>query len=258
VTPLAHAIEEIRLHGVRLHRLTMDQAVATVAEFLQAGGAHHVVTADTSAVVMAQHDHELREIIERAALVTPDSFGVTWAARRLGHPLPERVTGVDLMARLCAHCATSGHRIYLLGAAPGVAEAAAERLCARFPGLRVVGTHHGYFQPEEEEGIIAEIAASGADLLFVAFGIPRQEKWIARHLERLGVRVAIGVGGSLDVFSGRVQRAPRWVQRANLEWLDRLLRNPRKISKVKTLPVLVWLTLAAMLRGTEGARHRGR
>lgn len=250
---LGDDIQEVWLHGVRIHRLTMEQAVETIARFLRSPGGHHVVTADTSAVVMAQSDPELREIIARAALVTPDSFGILWAARRLGTPIPERVTGVDLMARLCAVCAESGHRVFLLGAAPGVAEDAAARLCARFPGLQVVGTQHGYFRPDEEEGIVARIAASGADLLFVAFGIPRQEKWIARHLPRLGVRVAIGVGGSLDVFSGRVRRAPRWVQRINLEWLYQLLHNPRKIGKVKTLPVLVWLTW----RARKGARPDG-
>ena len=243
MTPLAHAIEEIRLHGVRLHRLTMDQAVATVAEFLQAGGAHHVVTADTSAVVMAATT--AAEIIERAAYA--GRFGV--AERGVWGTRCGARHRVDLMARLCAHCATSGITS-TSGAAPGVA---GRQPSACAPVSPACGGHHGYFQPRK--GIIA-----GSRLrrrrAFVAFGIPRQESgspatWSVWEC------VAIGVGAAW-MSSRAVQRAPRWVQRANLEWLDRLLRNPRKISKVKTLPVLVWLTLAAMLRGTEGARHRGR
>lgn len=241
-------LEAIHLFGVNVHRLKMDQAVEAIEGFLQEGGPHHVVTADTSALVLAQKDAALREIINRAALVTPDSFGVVWAARRLGQPLPERVAGIDLMERLCARSAETGRRVYLLGAAPGVAECAARRLEDRFPGLRIVGARHGFFPPEEEEAIASEIADLKTELLFVALGIPRQEKWIACNLSRTGATVAIGVGGSLDVFSGRVKRAPRWMQRFNIEWLYRLWRNPRKINKVLTLPVLVLMTLKAAAR----------
>jgi len=251
-------LETIELFGVRVHRLTMEDAVAAVDGFLREGGARQVVTADTSMLVMAQRDPELREIINTAALVTPDSFGVLWAAHHLGLPLEERVTGVDLMERICARCAESGRKVFLFGAAPGVAEEAAARLKERFPGLQVAGTRHGFFKPDEEEGITAEIAASGADVLFVALGVPRQEKWIARSLDRTGVSVAIGVGGSFDVFSGRVKRAPRWVQRCNLEWLYRLCKNPRKIGKVKTLPVLVMMTLGTLARGGGKRAHRDR
>ncbi|MBI3948805.1 MAG: WecB/TagA/CpsF family glycosyltransferase [Armatimonadetes bacterium] len=245
-------LQAIQIFGVKIHRVTMDQAVDAVTGFLHEGGPHQVITADSSMLVMARRDEELRRTINDAALVTPDSFGVTWAARRLGRPLPERVTGVDLAERLCRRCASAGRRVFFLGAAPGVAEEAAARMAGRYPGLHVVGTRHGFFRAEEEEGIVAEIAASGAELLLVALGIPRQEKWIARHLSRLGVSAAIGVGGTLDVFSGRVARAPAWAQRGNVEWLYRLARNPRKIQKVKTLPVLVWMTLAAMARSDGG------
>lgn len=243
---------EIRLFGVRVHRVTMEQAVDAIVGFFGSGRPHHVVTADTSMLVMAQRDAELREIINRADLVTPDSFGVLWAAKRLGCPIAERVTGVDVVARLCEVCARAGRRVYFFGSAPGVADDAAARLAERFPGLQVAGTRDGFFKPEEEDAIAAGIAASRADLVIVALGIPKQEKWIARHLHQLGPAVAIGVGGSLDVYSGRVQRAPAWVQRLNAEWLYRLAKNPRKIGKVKTLPVLVGMTFAALLRGRRG------
>ncbi len=249
--------DTVELFGVRVHRLTMDQAVECVMGFVRDGRPSHVVTADTSMLVMAQRDQELRRIIDAAALVTPDSFGVTWAARKLGRPLLARVTGVDLMAHLCARCAETGDAVFFFGAAPGVAEDAARRLTERHPGLRVAGTRNGFFGPEDDAAISEQISASGAAILFVAMGIPKQEKWIAGHLPRLGVPVAIGVGGSLDVFSGRVSRAPRWIQRCNLEWLYRLLRNPRKIGKVKTLPQLVLMTYAALLRGKGGADRDG-
>lgn len=246
-------LDSVELFGVRVHRLTMTQAVQTVESFLRDREPRQIVTADTSMLVMAQHDAELRRIINQAALVTPDSFGVTWAARRLKRPVIERVTGVDLMAQVCARCADNGWRPFLFGSAPGVADEAAERLSARFPGLSVAGTQHGYFGPEDEEQIVAQVAASKADILFVAMGIPKQEKWIARYLPRLGVSAAVGVGGSLDVFSGRVKRAPLWTQRCNVEWLYRLCSNPRKINKVKMLPVLVLMTYLALLRGEHRA-----
>lgn len=250
-------LETVHLFGVKVHRLTMTEAVEAVERLVREGGAHQVVTADTSMLVMAQQDAELRRIVNEASLVTPDSMGVVWAARRLGCPVPERVTGVDLMGLMCARAAQAGWPIYLFGAAPGVADEAAVRLRERYPGLVVAGSRHGFFRPEDEAEIVAAIRSSGARLLFVALGIPKQEKFIARHLNELGVSAAVGVGGSLDVYSGRVSRAPRWVQRANIEWLYRFLLNPRKFSKVKLLPVLVLMTVAARLRRGRGAPRNG-
>lgn len=242
-------IQSIELFGVKIHRLAMEQAVVAVAEFLRSGRGHHVVTADTAMLVMAQRDTELRCIVNKASLVVADSVGVLWAARCLGHFLPERVAGVDLAERLCEYCAEKSLPVFFLGGAPGVAEEAAIRMARRYQGLRVVGTHHGFFQPEEEEKIVGNIATSGAKLLLVALGIPKQEKWIAHHLPKLGVSAAIGVGGTLDVFSGRVSRAPVWARRCNLEWLYRVARDPRRIRKARLIPVLVWMTLSARLRG---------
>lgn len=236
-------LESLPLLGVRVHRVTMEETLAAIDRFICEGGPHQVVTLDASMCVTAREDAELRRIVQTAALVTPDSAGVLWACRRAGRPLPQRVSGVEIVERLCALSPQKGYRLFFLGAAPGVAEAAAETMRARYPGCQVVGTRDGFFTPADEVGILEQIRAARPDILCVALGIPKQEKWIARHRDTLGVPVLIGVGGTFDVFSGKVQRAPRWMQQRNLEWLYRLLRNPRKIGKVLTLPKFVWMTL---------------
>lgn len=235
------ALDRAEILGTPVHLVDMDAAVTEIERLIGAGEPSLVVTVDTSAVVLAQDDPELREVQEGAALATPDSIGVLWALKRTGFTLSERVSGVDLMARLCGLSADQGYRIFLLGAAPGVAEMAAERLRLRYPGCNIVGTRHGYFPPESDETVAAEVGAMRPDILFVAMGIPRQEKflWRTRHLHR--AKVGIGVGGSFDVFSGKAKRAPTLVQRLNLEWLWRLLLNPRKLPKALTLPKFVWL-----------------
>lgn len=200
--------------------------------------------------VMAERDSELRRIVDSAELVTPDSAGILWACRRMGRPLPERVSGVEIVERLCAASAEKGYRLYFLGAAPGVAENAAARMQTRYPGCRIIGTRDGYFREGEDAAVVREIAAARPDVLCVAMGIPKQEKWIARHRTALGVPVLIGVGGTFDVFSGKVKRAPHWMQQLNLEWLYRFARNPRKIRKVMTLPRFVWMTLRARNQAT--------
>lgn len=235
--------ESMPLLGVRVDRLDMDGAMGAIRRFIAEGGTHHVVTLDSSMCVMAQTDPELMGIVRDADLVTPDSAGVLWACRHLRRPMPERVSGVEIVERICALSAEIGCRIFFLGAAPGIANLAADRMCEKYPGCRIVGVRDGYFKEADEPRLIREIRESTADVLFVALGIPKQEKWIHRHASELGVSVLVGVGGSFDVHSGTVKRAPYWVQRLNLEWLYRLARNPRKIGKVMTLPRFVLLAL---------------
>jgi N-acetylglucosaminyldiphosphoundecaprenol N-acetyl-beta-D-mannosaminyltransferase len=228
---------------VCVHQVTMASALATLDGFARTGGPHHVVTLDASMCVAARADSELREIVRGAELVTPDSAGVLWAARRFGIALEERVSGVEIVAELAARSAQTGMGIYLLGAAPGVAEEAAARLRSEHSGCRIVGTGDGYFGPDEEPSVVAAIRAAAPDALCVALGIPKQEKWIAHHRDELGVPIMIGVGGTFDVMSGRTRRAPGWMRRTNLEWLYRVLANPRKLGKVMTLPVFVGMVL---------------
>lgn len=230
---------------MKIHAVDTETALSTIEEFIRDGRPHMVVTADSSGVVLAQKDPELMDIINSADLVTPDSAGILWAAKRFGTPLPERVSGVDIVDLLCERAAQKGYRAFLLGAAPGIADEAAYTLQQRYPGLTIAGTHHGYFKPEESDAVVRKIRESKPDFLFVAMGQPLQETWIHAHMEELGVPVSMGVGGTLDVLSGRVKRAPVWMQRRGLEWIYRLASNPRKIGKCSTLPVFVVKVLTA-------------
>lgn len=236
-------IPGVELFGVRVHAVSMDEAVRYILHFARERSLHQVVTADSSMVVMAQSDHHLQDIINRADLVTPDSIGILWACRRYGIAMPERVSGADLVTRLVQASAQNGIKLYFLGAQPGVAEEAAQRLRTRYPGANIVGCHHGYFSPDEEPQVIQSIREAQPDVLCVAMGIPKQEKWIDLHRNTLEVPVSIGVGGTFDVLSGRMRRAPLWMQRIGMEWLWRVGQNPRKISKVILLPQFAWMVL---------------
>ena len=223
--------------------LTMEGCIERIDGFVRSGKPHLVITADASGIVQAQSDPVLADLYGTADLVTPDSSGVVWAMRRAGSPVPGRVSGVDIVDRVCAASADTGWRIFFLGAAPGIAEAAAERMRLRHPGCNIVGARHGYFPPESDAVVAAEVAEAAPDLLFVAMGIPRQEKFIRATEGIVGAKVAMGVGGTFDVFSGKVRRAPRIFQTLKMEWAWRLAQNPKKIGKVMLLPRFVALIL---------------
>ncbi len=233
----------VEILGVAVDRLDMPTALKRLDEFLQSKTAHIVVTADAAGIVQAQSDPEFLNILKTADMVTPDSAGVIWAAKKKGEPIKERVSGVDLTDKLCAMSADKGWRIYLLGSQPGVAELAAEKLRLKHPGCNIVGARHGYFPSESDEIVAQEVAAEKPDILLIAMGIPRQEKFIKKTQHIIGASVAMGVGGSLDVFSGKAKRAPVLFQKLKLEWLWRLVLNPSKISKAKFLPRFVMLVL---------------
>ncbi|RYG48406.1 glycosyltransferase [bacterium] len=237
--------ETIRILGVPVDVVTMADAMARLEAFVATGKPHFVITADASSIVQAQTDPGLKSLYDRADLVTPDSAGVLWASPRFGHRLSERVSGVDMVDRVCALSAEKGYRVYFLGAAPGIAELAAERMRLRYPGCRIVGARHGYFPAESDTVVAEEVAKENPDFLFVAMGIPRQEKFILATQSIIKARVAMGVGGSLDVFSGTVKRAPKLLQKMKMEWAWRFLLNPKKIGKVMLLPKFVGLVLRA-------------
>jgi N-acetylglucosaminyldiphosphoundecaprenol N-acetyl-beta-D-mannosaminyltransferase len=246
--PRGAAEEQVDMFGVPIACIAMEQAVGRVEQFVRERSPHLVVTSDSTGLVRAHDDPEFQRILQTADMVTADGRGVVWMARVLGLPMRERVSGVDMMDRICALAAERGYCVYLLGGLAGVAEEAARAMQARHPGLRVAGTHHGYFAPEEEPGVVRAVAAARPDILFVAFGAPKQEKWIRQHQAELAAPVAIGVGGSFDVFAGRVRRAPEWMQRAGLEWLYRAMREPKRLPRLWALPRLVWMTLRAAWR----------
>lgn len=207
---------------------------------------HHVCTINPEFMIIAQEDINFFNILSRADLCVPDGVGLLWAAKHLGHPLPERVTGSDGVPKIAAQAAQKGWRLFFLGAAPGVADKAAEILRARHPGLQIVGTYSGSPSPNEEDAIVAQINEAQADILFVAYGAPEQDKWIARNLPRLGVKMAMGVGGAFDFVAGVVPRAPLWMQRVGLEWLFRLYLQPWRFKRMLRLPLFV---LAVLRRG---------
>lgn len=241
--PSAPVRDQVTILGLPVDRVSMQSALARIEGFLAGSEPRIVVTADSSGLVTAAADSEFRKIVMEADLVTPDSYGVVWAAEKRGKPIEGRVSGVDLVDRLCELSANKGYRIFLLGAAPGIAELAAEKLKLKYPGCNIVGARHGYFPAESDMVVAQEVAEFKPDILFVAMGIPRQEKFMRATQDVIRAKVAMGVGGSLDVFSGTVKRAPKLIQKLKLEWLWRTLLNPKKISKAKALPIFAWRVL---------------
>jgi N-acetylglucosaminyldiphosphoundecaprenol N-acetyl-beta-D-mannosaminyltransferase len=246
--PVETGEERVDMFGVPLARTDMEGALERIDRFIADRSPHMIVTSDTPGIMRARDDPEYQEIVRAADMVTADGRGVIWMARVLGLPMKERVSGVDLIERICERAVDRHYSAYLLGAMPGVAQEAARALAARCPGLRIAGTDHGYFTDDEEPEVLRRIAEARPDILFVALGAPRQEKWIRRHMTELQVPVAIGVGGAFDVLAGRVPRAPEWMQRAGLEWLFRLLREPKRLPRMWALPRLVWMSLWEALR----------
>ncbi len=214
-------------------------------EFIVHGRPHQVVTVNPEFIMAARQDPRFARILHDSHLALPDGQGLLWAARILGTPLKERVTGVDTLVRMAAVAAEKGYRLYLLGAAEGVADAAARELGHCYPRLEIVGTYAGSPALEDEDRILNMIWQARPHILFVAYGAPQQEKWIARNLSRLGIPVAMGVGGAFDFISGRARRAPRWLRRLGLEWLDRLCRQPWRWRRMLSLPRFAWLVFRA-------------
>ena len=249
--PLSPFPSPLYILGLPVHGLTYAQLLDQIGAWIRADdGAHHVNTINPEFMVVAQKDGVFRSLLRRADLNVPDGVGLLWAAKHLGHPMPERITGSDGLPIIAERAAREGWSLFMLGAGPGVAEKAAAALTSRFPGLKIVGTYEGSPRSEEEAAIVERVNASGADLLFMAYGTPAQEKWIARNLPRLKVNVAIGVGGAFDFAAGTVPRAPVWMQSAGIEWLYRLYLQPWRIKRMTRLPRFVF---AVLRRGSKGA-----
>jgi len=214
----------------------MDAALDRIAQLVEAGGHHLVATVNPEFVMRARADHQFARVLESADLCLADGNGVVWAARRQGCTIRAPVTGVDLIPPLAALCARRHFRLFLLGAAPGVAAELSSRLRAAQPELEVAA-HSGSPDPSSDAETLALIQSYKPHLLLVAYGAPRQELWIDRMSDRLGVVVAIGVGGAFDYLTGRVPRAPAWMRRAGMEWLFRLARQPWRIRRMAVLPL---------------------
>lgn len=237
----------VPLLGYRLDPLTLPAAAERTLALLRRHTPSLVVTLNPEIIVQAEDDPRLAEALRSAALTVADGVGVLWAARRFGRPLPERVPGVELVEEVLERGGPA-LSVFFLGARPGVAERAAQAAARRY-GVRVAGTHHGFFRrPDEVPEVVATVAASGAQLLLAGLG-PGQERFLAENLDALGVTVAIGVGGTLDVLAGEVERTPAWTRRWGLEWAYRVGSDPRRWHRAPRLLRFVRLVLAARLRG---------
>jgi N-acetylglucosaminyldiphosphoundecaprenol N-acetyl-beta-D-mannosaminyltransferase len=244
----------IEVLGCRIDDVTMDEAIALCDAFVAAGQRAHVVTPNAEIVTAAQRIDDLRDLINHSALSIPDGAGLLLAGRILGRPLREQVTGTDLSYRLARLARDRGYRLFLLGAADGVAAAAARRLEALYPGLDVAGTFSGRSGPEGDDDTRAAVsAAAPVHILLVAYGAPRQERWIARNQAALGVPLAMGVGGVFDFIAGRVRRAPPWLRRIGLDWAFRLVMQPSRWRRQLALPRFVWRVVLTRRRAITSA-----
>lgn len=230
----------------------MDQALERISSLIAQNRFAQVVTLGSEMTMFARRNTAYRELVNTADLVVPDTVGVVYAARLLGCRMPERVAGIELVERLCAACAASGDPVFLIGGAAGVADRAAAALQTDHPGLRIAGTKHGYFDAGEDLTIASLIRESGARLVLVALGFPRQEFWIRKCAEVLGAVTCIGIGGTLDVISGKTARAPQSARRLGLEWLYRLVREPRRLGRQLALPQFAVLVALQAMSGRRG------
>jgi len=236
-------VKQVRVLGVRVDCLDMEATLDRIEMLVDGGGRHLVATVNPEFIMRARRDPEFARVLESADLCLADGTGVVWAARRQGCTMSAPVTGTDLIPPLAALCAKQGFRLFLLGAEPGVAAELAARLRTEHPEL-AVAAHAGSPDPPADEETAALIQAHRAQVLLVAFGAPRQELWIARLKDRVGV-VGIGVGGAFDYLTGRVPRAPAWMRRAGLEWLYRLLHQPWRVRRMAVLPLYAIKVLSA-------------
>lgn len=255
---MTEEIRQIEILGIPVDMVNMRQAIHRYRALMEAkseDGAHGpcrlIVTPNSEIVMNAKADPAVREVILSADLVIPDGIGLVYASKILGEPLNERVTGIDFLEHILIDLADRGESIFILGSKPGtdgqpgVAELAAAKMVEKYPTLKVAGTHHGYYKPEDEAALVAEINESGADFLCVATGSPKQEQFIYNHRNELNPKVGIGVGGSLDVWAGTLKRAPEFYQKHGLEWLYRLIQEPSRYKRMAKLPVFMVKVIAS-------------
>jgi N-acetylglucosaminyldiphosphoundecaprenol N-acetyl-beta-D-mannosaminyltransferase len=238
---------KVNVLGVTFSNTTMLEALDRAEALLEEGGMHYVVTPNPEIAQIAKKDEAFREILCNADLTLPDGIGVIYAAKILGRPLKCRVPGIEFASGICERIAKTGKNLFLLGAKPGVAEEAAKNLMRDYPGLVVCGAHDGYFK--ENGPVVDQIKESGADVVFVCLGAPKQEKWIAEFGSQSGAALLVGLGGSLDVFAGQVKRAPEVWQKLGLEWLYRLIKQPSRFGRMMKLPLFLLDAVAARISG---------
>ncbi|SET06115.1 N-acetylmannosaminyltransferase [Natronincola peptidivorans] len=230
--------QQVRILGVPIDIITEEETFQKLVSFLDAEGEalKKIYTPNPEIVMVAQQDPELLKALEDADLVLPDGIGLLIASKLKGFGLKERVTGIDTMDKLLTYCGEQGKSIFLLGGKPGTAEIACKNMGNKYRGLKIAGFHHGYFQEMDEVEIVEGINKAQPDVLFVCLGAPKQEKWVNKYKHQLHCRLAMGVGGSVDIYAGTAKRAPVIFQKTGLEWFYRLAKEPWRIKRMMALP----------------------
>ena len=245
---MANSVNKIDVLGVDFDDITVEQAVSRACGTIDSGKKAYVVTPNPEIVWMARRDETLRTAVNGAEMVLPDGIGIIIGARILGSPLRGgRVPGIDFATALLKKMAESDRSVFLLGAKPGVAEESGHKLAEEYPGLKIAGTANGYFTNDEQ--VIEQINAENPDLLLVCLGAPKQELWMAKNIGLLSVGLCAGLGGALDVFAGKIKRAPVFFRKFGLEWLYRIVREPRRIKRSLKLPLFIFAVIWKRLRG---------
>ena len=236
--------------GIQIHNVTRAETLTLMERMIEAGEAHMICTPNADHVVRAQRDSEFREIIERADLVVADGMAIVYAARILGTPFKENVGGRLLLPAFAQRSAVKGYRLFLLGGSTeDVAKQAVVRLRMDYPGVNIVGTYTPPYMPEFDEGetgrMLRAVNQAKPDVLFVCLGTPKQEKWIARNLKRIEAPVSLGIGAALDVLAGKIRQPPAWMTKIGLEWLFRLVQEPKRLARryLWDDPRFLWLVL---------------
>ena len=242
---------KVNILGVHIDKVNIEEAVDRIFEMLDERRPHSVFTPNSEIILNAYKDKEFAEILNNADLLTADGIGVVYASKILGNPIKERAAGFDIACGVIDRISETGHRLYLLGGRPGVAEKAKKNLEKEYPFIQIVGTHDGYFDEEDNPKIIKEINSLGAEIIFVCLGAPKQEKWIADNQDNLRAKVLMGIGGSLDVFAGEAERAPEIWCKLGLEWLYRLIKEPWRFKRMLALPKFALTVLFKGERASE-------
>lgn len=228
--------DRVNILGVWVDMVNIHSAADRIMQFFNEDGFHKVYTPNSEIIMAAYKNEEFSKVLNNAELLTADGIGVVYASKILGKPISERAAGYDIACEVLDRIKGTSRSVFLFGGQPGVAEIAAKNLKEQYPGIAIAGTRNGYFKPEEEQGIVDEINNSGADLIFVCLGAPKQELWIDKYRDKLNAKVAMGIGGSLDVFAKTALRAPEFYCKHGLEWFYRLMKQPSRAGRMLALP----------------------
>jgi len=231
--------EKVTIRGFELDMYSMEKALLEFEKLLDGDSLSVIVTANCEILDEAGRNEELAGVIKRASMVLPDGIGLVYASKIIGHSLTERVTGIDFTRKALERASAKGKKVFFLGSKPGVAKKAAENVMADIEGLKITGYRDGYFKPEEEADVVKMINESEADFLCVAMGSPKQELFMERHKDELCCKVGIGIGGSMDVWSGNTKRAPEFYQENGLEWFYRMVTEPWRIKRIAKIPLFI-------------------